>query len=89
MDSDSLSPKQLALKIARHKSRARRTHGVCDCGQPGTRRGAEYVCQRCRDLECLHFQRASNSPNGKSKYPRWEKYVAPYHVAASWSMEIV
>lgn len=90
MDTNPLSDKQRALKIARAKSRAIRTHGVCDCGDPGTRRGTEYVCQRCRRLECLHFQRASNSArDGQAKRPSWAKYVESYRIAAAWSMEIV
>lgn len=89
MDNNPLSPQQRALKEARAKSRAIRTHGMCDCGQPGTRRGAEYVCQRCRTLECMHYRRGDNSLEGQTPRPAWAKYVKIHRIAAAWSMEIV
>lgn len=89
MDNHPLSDRQRALKAARAKSRTVRTHGVCDCGEPGTRRGAEYVCQRCRDLECLHYKRGNNSLDGQAKRPTWAKYVEPCSIAAAWSTEII
>ena len=89
MSDSTLSSKQRALKEARAKSRAIRTHGICDCGEPGTRRGVEYVCRRCRDLECLHYKRGNNSLDGQSKRPAWAKYVEPCRIAAAWSTELV
>jgi len=89
MSDSTLSSKQRALKEARAKSRARHPIGRCECGEPGTRRGAEYVCQRCRDLECLHYRRGNNSLDGQAKRPSWAKYVEPCRIAAAWSMEIV